>query len=151
MFFEFFCFLEMSEVVEGYLQKKIVKLKVKPCDRPGCRGQRHMEYIHQEGVDVKEEIVSISGHYTIEKEKKLKYGDRTVLCVIGSASIDSSCCGVGGCRYALVPGYVQEWKKTENKMGLPISVVEPILDENAKKEITDLLKKEEVITQIEFW
>jgi len=108
-----------------------------------------MEYIHQKtGAD--SQVQAISGSYTIEHEKRLKYKGRYILCVIGIGIIDSSCCGVGGCRFAFVPGYICQWKK-QNKSGDVISEVEPVLDEDAKKEIHNMLKKEELVTQIDFW
>ena len=108
-----------------------------------------MEYIHQT-LNSDAEIKTISGHFTVEKEKRLAYKDKSILCVIGMGIIDSSCCGVGGCRYALVPGYIRQWKK-KNKSGLHISEVEPISDENVKKELSNILKEAEVVTQVDFW
>jgi len=108
-----------------------------------------MEYIHQNtGTD--SQVQTISGFYTIEDEKRLKYKNKDILCVIGIGVIDSSCCGVGGCRFALVPGYILQWKK-KGKSGDIVSEVDPVIDENERKEIHNILKKEEVITQINFW
>ena len=108
-----------------------------------------MEYTHQVfGVDP--EVKTISGHYTIDKEKVLKYKDKKILCVIGMGVIDSSCCGVGGCRYALVPGYIKQWKKTDES-GCLISEVEPIVNEQTKQAISNIIKEEEIVTQINFW
>lgn len=61
------------------------------------------EFIHR---PIGEEVRAISGSYTLEKEMKLPHADREVLVVLGHAFIDSSCCGVAGCRYAFVPGYL---------------------------------------------
>jgi hypothetical protein len=108
-----------------------------------------MEYIHQaSGGDA--EIETISGHFTVEKEKCLAYRNRTVLCVIGMGTIDRSCCGIGGCRYAMIPGYVKKWKK-KNEAGLIVSEVEPISNESEKKEISNMLKEDEIVTQTNFW
>jgi hypothetical protein len=41
--------------------------------------------------------------------------------------------------------------KKQVRAGEVISEVEPILDEHVKKEIHNTLKKEELITQIDFW
>ena len=108
-----------------------------------------MEYTHQNTGD-DAQVHAISGFYTIEHEKRLAYKGRDILCVVGTGVVDSSCCGVGGCRFALVPGYVCQWKQ-QKKSGEVISEVEPIIDENVKKEIHNILKKEELITQIDFW
>jgi len=109
-----------------------------------------MEYIHQ-ALDSEAEIKAISGYYTVEDEKRLELKDGNVLCVIGMGEIDSSCCGTAGCRYALVPGYIRKWKNRKNEEGQDISEVEPVLNEDVKKEISDILKKEDVVTQINFW
>lgn len=111
-----------------------------------------MEYIHQILNDDNSSITikTISGYYTIDKEMSLEYKGKSILCIIGMGVIDSSCCGVGGCRYAGVPGYVIEWKK-KNKSGKPVSEVEPIVDEESKKEISNILKDKESVTQINFW
>ena len=108
-----------------------------------------MEYIHQI-PDGDTEIETISGHFTVENEKRLAYKDKIVLCVIGVGTIDKSCCGIGGCRYAMVPGYVKKWKE-ENEFGLIVSEVEPISNESEKKEINNILKEDEIVTQTNFW
>ena len=76
------------------------------------------EYTHSE---LNKEVYSIAGYYIPQKEVKLEYNDREVLYVVGLGVIDSSCCGVGGCRYALVPGYLVSWKNKTNGDGLPVS------------------------------
>ncbi len=109
-----------------------------------------MEYIHQI-PDMENEIQSISGHYAVEKELRLEYCGHMVLCVIGTGIIDSSCCGTGGCRYALVPGYIAKWKEKTNGAGFMVSEVEPVTDENSKRKIIDILKEQEIVTQVNFW
>ena len=95
-------------------------------------------------------IETISGHYTVEKEIRLKYKGNDVLCVIGMAVADRSCCGYSGCRYAMVPGSVLRWKY-KNNPDQQISEVEPIVNADLQKKISEILKKEEVVTQINFW
>ncbi len=106
------------------------------------------EYTHSE---LNKEVYSIAGYYIPQKEVRLKYNDREVLYVVGLGVIDSSCCGVGGCRYALVPGYLVNWKNKTNGDGLPVSDIESIPDEETRRDITRIIKGEENITQIEFW
>ena len=105
-------------------------------------------YTHEE---LNKEVRFIAGYYLLEEEKRLNYGEREVLYVIGHAAIDNSCCGVGGCRYALIPGYVVAWKNETNETGNPVSEVETIVDEDSKTELARILKEKEAITQIEFW
>ncbi|MDD4875701.1 MAG: hypothetical protein PHQ86_01005 [Dehalococcoidales bacterium] len=107
-----------------------------------------MAYTHSK---LNEESYSIAGHYCLEKEVRLQYHDRTVLYAIGYAVVDTSCCGVGGCRYALVPGYIINWQKEINGSSLPVSLVETISDKSTQNDITRLIKETEIITQVDFW
>ena len=104
------------------------------------------EYTHEIGREVR----SISGGYEFEKEGNLQIDGRKVLYVVGNAVVDSSCCGVGGCRYALVPGYVRQFKTRQDEQGLWISEVEPIIDRAARQEITRVLKEKEIVQQVQF-
>ncbi|MBW1910534.1 MAG: hypothetical protein JRJ11_13500 [Deltaproteobacteria bacterium] len=105
------------------------------------------EYPHE----IKREFQSISGKYILEKEERIEVDGKVVLYAVGNAIVDSSCCGVGGCRYALVPGYVQRFKTRKNERGLWVSEVEPIVDGKSRREITQLLKQKEWVTQVQFW
>ena len=104
------------------------------------------EYTHEIGREVR----SISGGYEFEKEGNLQIDGRKVLYVVGNAVVDSSCCGVGGCRYALVPGYVRQFKTRQDEQGLWISEVEPIIDRATRQEITRVLKEKEIVQQVQF-
>ena len=104
------------------------------------------EYKHE----LNREVRSISGWYEFEKEGNLQIDGREVLYVVGNAVVDSSCCGVGGCRYALVPGYVRQFKTRQDEQGLWISEVEPIIDRVTRQEITRVLKEKEIVQQVQF-
>ena len=104
------------------------------------------EYTHELGREVR----SISGGYELEMEGKLQIDGREVLYVVGNGVVDSSCCGVGGCRYALVPGYVRQFKTRQDEQGLWISEVEPIIDRATRQEITRVLKEKEIVQQVQF-
>jgi hypothetical protein len=86
------------------------------------------EYSHELG----KEILSISGRYKLEKEEKLEHNGREILYVIGNAVIDSSCCGSGGCRYAVVPGFIVSWKTKTYEGGFQTSEVEPITEQKKR-------------------
>ena len=51
------------------------------------------EYAH---LEPGEEIRSVSGYYTMEKELRIEYGGREALVVLGYTIIDNACCGAGG-------------------------------------------------------
>ena len=104
------------------------------------------EYTHEIG----REVHSISGGYELEMEGKLEMDGEEVLYVVGNAVVDSSCCGVGGCRYALVPGYVRQFKTRQDEQDLWISEVEPIIDTATRQEIIQVLKEKEMVQQVQF-
>ncbi|MBW1989052.1 MAG: hypothetical protein JRI97_05840 [Deltaproteobacteria bacterium] len=78
------------------------------------------DYVH---LPLNQEVRSISGAYVLEKEGTLKSGDREALYAVGTGVADSTCCGFGGMRYALVPGYVVSSAYRTNQDGLSVSRV----------------------------
>ena len=110
--------------------------------------EKILEYTH---IELNEDIKTISGYFTLEKEGRLEYNNKDVLYVVGHSMVDSSCCGVSGCRYALIPGYIVTWKKQKNNKGLLTSEVEPISDQDIKKKISLIIREKEAVTQIQFW
>lgn len=110
------------------------------------------------GSSVQEEFVhsaetgarSISGSYDIEKESLLKIDEKEILCLIGHGVVDSSCCGVGGCRFAYVPGAVLEYHARRNEKGEWISLVEPVKDPEVQTRIRRTLEETEMVQQVNF-
>ena len=97
-----------------------------------------------------QEITAIGGHYVFNKEGRLTSDSREVVYLVGYAVVDTSCCGVGGCAYALVPGVVRKWKYKKDEEGLFVSQVEPILDTNVQQQIRDLIQEKEMVQQVTF-
>lgn len=108
---------------------------------------RLKDFVHH---DMNEEIRAIGGGYTLIKEERLPMDGREVLYIIGHAVFDSSCCGSGGCGYALVPGFVKEWKHTKNASDRFVSRVEPIADIELQKQIRLILKQKEMVQEVRF-
>jgi hypothetical protein len=108
------------------------------------------EYAHAVPDD---EVRSVSGAYVVEAERRIDVGGREVLVVLGHASFDTSCCGAGGCRYALVPGYVVAWKQGTRGDGdeTAVSEVEPVAEECARKAIRERILAAELVQQVNFW
>ena len=106
------------------------------------------KYTH---VEVGQEVDAISGHYLVNKETQLAFGDREVLYILGSAMFDTSCCGEGGCGYALVPGYILGYKTETDTQGQPVSVLEPIVDQSEQETIKQLIIDTEHVHQVNFW
>jgi len=105
------------------------------------------EYIHPQ---LGREITAIGGHYLFGKEVRLTFNGRDILYFVGYAVLDSTCCGVGGTAYALVPGYIQQWKYKKHPNNAPISLVAPILNQTTQKQIRKLIQKKEMVFQVTF-
>jgi hypothetical protein len=106
------------------------------------------KYTH---LELNKDIPAPSGYYTPQKEVRLKYDGREVLCILNQAVIDSSCCGVSNFASALVPGFIVKWHLEKNREGIPVSDVEPISDEKIRDAIRKIIKDTEHITRTEFW
>ncbi|MBW2636754.1 MAG: hypothetical protein JRC86_04400 [Deltaproteobacteria bacterium] len=104
-------------------------------------------YTHQE---LHSEVKSISGGYSYVMEELLSYKGRDVLCVVGEGHVDNSCCGVGGCIFIDIPGYVLSLKNEKDESGLDVSEVEPISDLDEKSEIARILESSYPMAQIRF-
>ena len=107
----------------------------------------HKEFIHPV---LNAEVQTISGQYIYSAERRLEFNDQQVLYFIGCAIVDSSCCGAGGCVFALVPGYIRDWKYKKSNDNLSVSRVEPIQDANARSEIRRLILKIDPVQQVNF-
>jgi hypothetical protein len=106
-----------------------------------------VEYVHQE---LDREITAIGGTYLLVREVRLPLYSREVLYVVGHAAFDTSCCGPGGCGYALVPGFILKWKGETNQDHLAVSQVEPIHDKGVQEKVRRLIKEKESIRQVRF-
>ena len=106
------------------------------------------KYTH---LELDNEISSIAGYYCPRKEVRLKYDGQEVLYVLGQANIENSCCANGCWEYALVPGYIIEWKSEKDNSGLRVTTVEPIKDNETRAKIRQLIKETDTVSQVDFW
>jgi hypothetical protein len=106
-----------------------------------------MQYIHR---PLNTEVTAIGGYYHLVKEARLKHGERDVLYLVGHAAFETTCCGVGGCAYAIVPGYVLAWKSRIDPEGLSISMVEPVADPSDQDAIRRQLLQSERVHHVSF-
>lgn len=97
-----------------------------------------------------DEVRSISGGYTMDEEKRLEIDGREVLCFLGHGVIDSSCCGVGGCRFAHVPGFLKKYRARQDDDGRWVSEVEPIAAPDIRGRIKKMLEESEYVQQVNF-
>jgi hypothetical protein len=96
------------------------------------------------------QVQSISGYYELEREERMEVGGKAILYSVGSGVVDNSCCGQGGCRFAVVSGSIRKFKAYQNEKGLWVSEVEPIMESECRKEIIRRLKDKEQVTQVQF-
>ena len=96
------------------------------------------------------QVDAIAGHYTFTREERIPWEGRELLYRVGYAVIDTSCCGTGGCGYALVPGFVVEWQTSADEHGHPVSQVDPVRDPDQRLAIERHLKGEEYVPQVQF-
>ena len=106
-----------------------------------------VRYRHEE---LEEEVRFISGSYSFIEENRLSYNGRDVLYVVGAAHVDNSCCGVTGCLFIRVPGYVITWKDGTDAAQKPVSTIAPIKDPQAHTDITRILGNSYPHAVIEF-
>lgn len=105
------------------------------------------DFVHPE---LGREITAIGGHYVFGKEIRLSYDGREILYFAGYAVLDSTCCGVGGCAYVFVPGFIRHWKYRKNQDDCFVSRMEPIRDEAIQKDVRKLIQRKEMVFQVTF-
>lgn len=97
------------------------------------------------------ETEAISGSYTLEKEAQFPYKGRNLYYYTGFSVVDTSCCGPGGCGFALVIGYIINWKNGKNDNGAFLSDIEPVTDDADRQEIRKMLARSVFVQQVNFW
>ncbi len=110
-------------------------------------GKHLLNYVH---YNLNEEITAIGGHYVITKELKMLINDREVLVTVGYGVMDTTCCGTGGCTYASVYGYIENWKDETNKDGLNVTQTTPIRDAQIQQELKTSILSSEQVQQVNF-
>jgi hypothetical protein len=105
------------------------------------------EWVHR---PLNEEVEAIGGRYVLLKEERLAVGGQDVLVLVGHAAFDNTCCGGGGCAYALVPGTAVGYQAARGPDGCPVSQVEPVRDETMQGEVRRAIAAREVVQQVIF-
>jgi hypothetical protein len=106
------------------------------------------DYVHP---NLEEEVTAIAGSYVPQREMKIAVNGREILAIIGYGVVDTSCCGMGGGRFAVVPGYIEKYKYTVNDQGQQVSSVDPIEDNwDVKREIIRLIEEQESYCNVRF-
>lgn len=94
---------------------------------------------------------AIAGRFELERELRLSHDGRDVLVLLGTALVDTACCGTTGMRYAVVPGYVLGWHSGSDEEGRSTSEVEPVPDRPAQRAIGRAIRARHTVTQVVFW
>jgi hypothetical protein len=94
---------------------------------------------------------AIGGSFELQSEHRLTLDDREVLVLLGVALVDAACCGASGCRYALVPGYLEAYHAAMTAEGVPISQVEPVVGEAAQRAVRQAITGAFTVNQVVFW
>ncbi|MFW5936847.1 MAG: hypothetical protein ACOCS6_02205 [Desulfosalsimonas sp.] len=97
-----------------------------------------------------EQVSAIGGYYVFTREVCAVFAGKEVLYYTGYFMMDRSCCGVGGCAYALVAGFVQDWHCTSAAGGRPVSRVQPVTDSKWQASITAGIQKTDPMIQVSF-
>ncbi|MBC8391674.1 MAG: hypothetical protein H8E17_03775 [Deltaproteobacteria bacterium] len=106
-----------------------------------------IDFVHPE---LNEEVTAIGGYYVLTKEALVSFLSHSLLYFVGYAVIDTSCCGVGGCSYAFVPGFMLKWKYKKTTDNHLVSRIQPIKDPSIQREIRRLIEHKETVHQISF-
>lgn len=105
------------------------------------------DYVHQ---PLEEEVMAIGGHYRFTDEVRMPVEAGEVLYLKGYALFDSTCCGAGGCGYARVMGWIDKWKDRTDDEGFAVSRLRPVADAEYRRKIAGLIKKREMLQQVQF-
>jgi len=104
------------------------------------------DYVHDE---LNREVTAIGGHYVFIKEVLLPFRGEEVLYRVGYGVVDNSCCGIGGCAYTLVVGFIRRWHKGIQE-GLPVSEIESIRDSKIQNTLRHIIEQKEKTLQVTF-
>jgi hypothetical protein len=100
--------------------------------------------------ELNERVTAIGGSYVLLKEVRLSFDGEELLYLIGAAIFDTTCCGTGGSAYALVPGFVRQWKYKAEENGRPVSQVSPVAGDRLREQIKAAIFKKESVYQVDF-
>jgi hypothetical protein len=96
------------------------------------------------------QVTAIGGHYVFTHEHRLTIDGRTALVFEGYGVAETSCCGTGGCRYAVVPGDLRAYRYACTPGGHWVSRVSPVRRESRRRVIRDWLIRRRQVQHVVF-
>jgi hypothetical protein len=109
--------------------------------------EKTLDFSHPE---LNQQITAIGGSYLFIREGKLIIDGDEVLYLLGNAIFDTTCCGFGGCAYALVPGIIKAYHYRTDNNGRPVSKVVAVSDPRRQEKIKSLIRNKHLVHQINF-
>ncbi len=100
--------------------------------------------------ELNEPVTAIGGTYVLTSEHKIGYQGEQLLVFSGHAVFDTTCCGAGGCAYALVPGFVGSYRCGKDDAGRWLSMVRPIESAQIRKTVTAVIRAQTNAHQVQF-
>jgi hypothetical protein len=100
--------------------------------------------------ELNEPVTAIGGTYVLTGEQKVGYQGEQLLVFSGYAVFDTTCCGAGGCAYALVPGFVDSYRCRKDAAGNWLSSVRTIRDAHIRKAVTAVVLTKTNAHQVQF-
>jgi len=95
-------------------------------------------------------VTAIGGTYVITGEQKIGYQGEQLLVFSGHAVFDTTCCGAGGCAYALVTGFIDSYRRGKDDAGRWLSRVRPIKGVQLRKAVTAVIRAQTNAHQVQF-
>ena len=89
--------------------------------------------------DFGKEIVAPSGYYQPIEKQVVDFNGKKLLYILGSACVDSSCCGIGSWEYVRVEGYVAAEAAPEKPNQEPSYEIDTIETESEKEAISKFI------------
>lgn len=106
-----------------------------------------IEYIHK---PLNQEALAIGGSYVLSREERLALDNDEILYLVGYGIFDRTCCGAGGCGYALVQGRIVRWQIKQTADGEPVSEIARVQSADERRRIEAMIKKKEFVPQVVF-
>ncbi len=150
-------FLRLGDILTNFDPKNIMVQQIHSARNPhgfllSQRGIMEPSSLSKDFIhpNLDEEISALAGYYVLTKEIRHPFNEREILYFLGSCVLENSCCGCGSCLYAIVSGFVTQWKYKKATDGRPVSRVEPIRGHALQNDIRSLIQQKEEISQVDF-